>query len=148
MKLSIKRIDTTLPLPELHTAGAVGFDLVARENVTIPAGSYGLVPNNIVVQIPQGYALFIAARSSTLKKKGLMLGNGIGIIDQDYCGPQDEIMTLFFNPGTEDILVERGERWSQGILTPVAQPVFVEEEGDFRPGSRGGFGTTGSSVLP
>ena len=142
MSLTITRIDTTLPLPEYQTSGAVGFDLIARIDTIIPARSYGLVPNNIIVDIPEGYMLLIAARSSTLKKKGLMLGNGIGVIDQDYCGPTDEIHTLFFNPGDTDITVERGERWSQALLMRTDRMEIKEvERADQK--SRGGFGTTG-----
>lgn len=143
MHLSLRRIDTTLPMPEYHTAGAVGFDLVARETTVIPARGMALVPNNLIVRVPEGHFLMIAARSSTLKKKGLMVGNGVGIIDQDYHGPADELMTCFYNPGAVDITVERGERWSQGVLLPVAQPQLVENHDASEHETRGGFGSTG-----
>lgn len=143
MKLSIHRIDKDLPLPEFQTAGAVGFDLVARETTTVPAHSNALVPNNIVVRIPEGYLLFIASRSSTLRKKGLMVGNGIGVIDNDYHGPEDELRTLFYNPGDTDIIIERGERWSQAVIMPVAKPEIVEDHKPDQHETRGGFGTTG-----
>lgn len=144
MRLSVRRIETDLPLPTFQTSGAVGFDLIAREQTTIPPRSYALVPNNLIVKIPEGYFLMIASRSSTLKKKGLMVGNGVGIIDQDYHGPEDELRTLFYNPSDEEIIVERGERWSQAVLLPVMVPEIIEDHTHADSTSRGGFGTTGS----
>ena len=73
MNVRIKRIDIKLPLPAYETEGAVGFDLLAREDTTIEPKQIGLVPNNIVVDVPAGYMLMLASRSSTPKKKGLMV---------------------------------------------------------------------------
>lgn len=143
MKISVRRLETDLPLPALQTAGAVGFDLYARTTTVIPAGSHALVPNNLIVRVPEDHVLLIASRSSTLKKKGLMVGNGVGIIDQDYHGPEDELRTLFYNPGKEDIVIERGERWSQALIMPVVRPEFVEDHAPEEHATRGGFGTTG-----
>lgn len=146
MNLSVQRVDTELPLPEFQTAGAVAFDLVARVTTVIPARGMALVPNNIIVRVPEGYALIIAARSSTLKKKGLMVGNSIGVIDQDYHGPKDELLTNFYNPGNEDITIERGERWSQALIMPVERPTIVEDHVSEEHATRGGFGTTGHTI--
>lgn len=147
MNLSVRRIDTALPMPEFHTQGAVAFDLVARLTTVIPARGMALVPNNLIVRVPEGHVLFIAARSSTLKKKGLMVGNSIGIIDQDYHGPNDELLTCFYNPGDTDITMERGERWSQALVLPVVQPTIVEDHAPDEYATRGGFGTTGEVVM-
>lgn len=146
MNLSVHRVDTDLPLPELQTAGAVGFDLVARVTTVVPAHGNALVPNNIIVRIPEGYVLFILSRSSTLRKKGLQVGNSVGVIDPDYHGPQDELMTLFYNPSDEDITIERGERWSQAVILPVMRPTIVEDHAPEEHATRGGFGTTGHTV--
>ena len=145
MNITISRVDMDLPLPEYHTSGAVGFDLVARVTTVIPANSFAIVPNNVIVSIPHGYMLLVASRSSTLKKKGLMIGNGVGIIDQDYHGPEDELKTLFFNPSNTDIVVERGERWSQAVFVRIDVATFHEEDASNR-ATRGGFGTTGERV--
>lgn len=141
MKVQIKRIDLSLPLPEYHTDGSVGFDLLARETVTIPPRGLGLVPNNVIVKIPEGYMLLLASRSSTPKKRGLTLANGVGIIDQDYCGEEDELKTLFYNMTDTPVVVERGERLSQCIFVRVDQAQW-EEISQIDETSRGGFGTT------
>ncbi|PIV89942.1 dUTP diphosphatase [Candidatus Gracilibacteria bacterium CG17_big_fil_post_rev_8_21_14_2_50_48_13] len=145
MQLSVHRIDADLAMPEYHSSGAIGFDLTARLTTVVPAKGMALVPNNLVVRVPAGYGLFIFSRSSTLKKKGLMVGNGVGVIDQDYCGPEDELMTCFYNPSEKDITIERGERWSQAVLLPAVQPELIEDHKADDHAVRGGFGSTGTS---
>lgn len=139
MKVRIKRIDTTLPLPQYETPGAVAFDFVARESVEILARNMGRVPANVVVEIPEGYMLWVTDRSSTLKKKGLLITEGV--IDQDYCGDADEILLQFYNPTDVRITVERGERLAQGVFLPVGIAQW-EEVGQMGNASRGGFGST------
>ncbi len=141
MKINIKRIDKDLPLPKYETAGAVAFDFLARETVTIPPKEVKLIPGNIIVEIPKGYALIIAARSSTAKKKGLMLSNSIGVIDQDYHGEEDEIKISVYNFSDKEVTVERGERIAQGMFLRVDQAEWVEVD-SMKKESRGGFGST------
>lgn len=142
MKLAITRIDNDLPLPKYETPGAVAFDVYARETIAVEARAIALVPTNLVVQIPEGYALLLASRSSTPRKKGLTIPHGIGIIDQDYCGPEDELRAQVFNNGTEAVTVERGERIAQALIVPIVRVEIVEREFATTE-SRGGFGSTG-----
>ncbi len=139
MNVKIKRIDKNLPLPEYQTKGAVAFDLVTREKTTILPKSTGKVPSNIIVAIPSGYLLFIKDRSSTAKKKGLLIT--AGIIDQDYCGEDDEILVQFYNPGNEKVIIKRGERVAQGIFIKINTASWQEVD-KMSKSSRGGFGTT------
>lgn len=141
MKIRIKRIDPSLPLPQYETEGSVGFDILARECVTIPSGTIELVPGNIVVEVPKGYMLVVASRSSTPRKKGLTPPHGFGVIDQDYCGPEDEIKIQVYNFSGEPVTIERGEKIAQGVFVRV--DTFEWEEVDnIRDNSRGGFGST------
>ena len=70
MNVRIKRLDKSLPLPVYETSGSVGFDILAGQTVTIYPNEITLIPANVIVEVPKGYALIIAARSSTPKKKG------------------------------------------------------------------------------
>src|SRR4051812_42646263 len=97
MKIKIKRIDTSLPLPEYATSGSVCFDLLAREAVEIAPHKTGLIPCNIVVETPPGFMFIVVPRSSTPQKKGLLIPHGLGIIDQDYSGPEDEVKFQVLN---------------------------------------------------
>ena len=97
MHISIQRIDTSLPLPAYHTNGAVGFDLITRETTTIEPGTIALVPGNVIVKVPEGYALLLVPRSSLPRKKGLICPHSFGVIDQDYHGENDELMVQVQN---------------------------------------------------
>lgn len=142
MNIKIFRVDKALPLPSYQTTGAVAFDLYARVPITIPARGIALIPTNLIVQTPSGYMLLITARSSTPLKKGLMLANGIGIIDQDYCGENDEINVQMYNFTERKMTIEKEERIAQAILVKIAKAEF-EEMPNMRAKSRGGFGSTG-----
>lgn len=142
MQVSIRRIDTSLPLPTYASKGAVGFDLVTRETTVIEPHDIGLVPGNVVVKVPEGYALIIASRSSLPRKKGLTCPHGIGVIDQDYHGQTDEILVQVKNMTDAPVTVERGERIAQGLFVRVDQAEWVEVD-DHGAEARGGFGSTG-----
>ena len=93
----IRRLDASVPLPVYQTPGAAGFDLAASADVVIAPGTIALVPTGLVIEVPPGHFLGIFARSSTPLKKGLMVANGVGVIDQDYCGPADEVKIQVLN---------------------------------------------------
>lgn len=142
MNVRIKRIDADIPLPQYETAGSVGFDLIAREDTVIESHQLALVPNNVIIEVPSGYMLMLANRSSTPRKKGLMLANGVGIIDLDYHGPEDEVRTLVYNFTDTAVTVARGEKISQGIFVRVDQAEWEEKTEHLKDESRGGFGST------
>ena len=142
MKIKIKRGDPSLPLPHYETQGSAGFDLVTRKDTVVYPKSVGLVPGNVIVQLPDGYVLIIAARSSTPRRTGLVAPHGIGIIDSDYCGPDDEVMVQVKNPTSDEVTVKRGDRIAQGIVVNFEQ-VDWEEVQEIDGPSRGGFGSTG-----
>src|SRR5437773_5394268 len=141
LAVTIKRIDISLPLPTYATAGSVGLDLLCREDTEIAPRTLGRVPANVIVQTPPGYMLLVSLRSSTPRRKGLLIPHGVGIIDQDYCGEGDEIMLQVYNFRDELVTVERGERIAQGMFVPIARAIWheVDEVGE----GRGGFGSTG-----
>ncbi len=141
-KVKIKRIDTSLPLPRYETSGAVGFDMISRETIAIPPKTLIRIPSNLVIETPQGYALLVVPRSSTPKKKGLLIPHGIGVIDRDYCGPEDEILIQLYNFTDEEVTVKRGERIAQGLFTRVDQMEWHETENMEYNNTRGGFGST------
>jgi dUTP pyrophosphatase len=101
----------------------------------IPAHGIRLVGTGLVIGVPDGYFLGIFARSSTPLKRGLMVANGVGIIDADYCGPADEIKIQMLNVTDQPVKVSRGDRLAQGVeweeVTEMVAP------------TRGGFGSTG-----
>ncbi len=143
MQVKIKRIDTSLPLPEYQTSGAVAFDLYSRTDMAIAPKTIALIPTNLIIQTPVGYMLTVVTRSSTPKKKGLLVPHGIGIIDQDYHGEKDEIMLQVYNFTDQEVAITRGERVGQAAFVRVDRGEW-EEVSEMKETSRGGFGSTGS----
>jgi|SRR3990172_166527 len=141
MKVKIYLLDKSLPLPEYQTKGAVAFDIYAREETIINPREVKLVPTNLIITTPPGYMLMLAARSSTPLKKGLIMMNGVGVIDQDYCGPTDEIKIQLYNITNESVTINRGERIAQGIFVKIE----LADWQNFSPAgiaNRGGFGSS------
>jgi dUTP pyrophosphatase len=143
LKIRIVRLDPAVPLPSYQTAGSAGFDLAASADLTIPPGQIALVPTGLVIAVPAGHFLGIFARSSTPLKRGLMVANGVGIVDSDYCGPADEVKIAVVNITDAAVLIKAGDRIAQGILLPAPR-VTWDEVSELGAQSRGGFGATGN----
>jgi dUTP pyrophosphatase len=111
-------------------------------DIDIPPRSIRLVGTGLVIAVPDGHFLGIFARSSTPLKRGLMVANGVGVIDPDYCGPEDEIKIQVLNVTDAPVQVRRGDRLAQGIVLPAPR-VEWDEVGDVAAPTRGGFGSTG-----
>jgi deoxyuridine 5'-triphosphate nucleotidohydrolase len=142
MRLKIRRLNATVPLPTYGTGEAAGFDLAAAHDVTVAPGQIALVRTGLVIEVPPGHFLGIFARSSTPLKRGLMVANGVGVIDPDYSGPNDEIMIQVLNFTGADVSVARGVRLAQAVVLPAPR-VTWEEVTEIRETTRGGFGATG-----
>jgi dUTP pyrophosphatase len=142
IKVRIRRLDPSVELPAYGTNGSAAFDLAASADTTIAPGEVRLVPTGLVIEVPEGMFLAVFARSSTPLKRGLMVANGVGVVDSDYCGPTDEVKIPALNFTALPVQIARGDRIAQGILLPSPR-VEWEEVGELRAGSRGGFGATG-----
>lgn len=143
MRLRIKRLDPGVALPTPATDRAAAFDLAAAHDAEIPPGEIRLVGTGLVIGVPNGYFLGIFARSSTPLKRSLIVANGVGVLDADYCGPEDEVKIQLLNIGTTAVRVSRGDRLAQGIVLPAPR-VEWEEVAEVDAPTRGGFGSTGS----
>lgn len=142
MRLKIKRLDPAVGLPQPATGHAAGFDLASAVDMEIPPRSIRLVGTGLVIAVPNGYFLGIFARSSTPLKKGLMVANGVGVVDADYCGPADEIKIQLLNLTDAPVTINRGDRLAQGIVLPFPR-VEWDEVAEMEVPTRGGFGSTG-----
>ena len=143
MRLKIKRLDPTVPLPSYGTDESAGFDLAAAHDLTIAPGKIALVRTGLVIEVPSGHFLAIFARSSTPLKRGLIVSNGVGVIDPDYSGPSDEVMIQVLNVTGQSVSVTRGDRLAQGIILPAPR-ISWNEVDEIRAVTRGGFGATGN----
>ncbi len=141
MKIKITRLRDDVEIPKYQTDGAAAFDLASADEIIVPPKSLKLVPTGLVIGTPSGHVLILASRSSLFKKKGLVLANGIGVVDSDYAGPEDQIFLAVYNQLETEVKIETGERIAQGMIMPVTRAEFFE--GDAEGESRGGFGSTG-----
>lgn len=144
--ISVKRVRTgepPLPLPSYQTSGSAGMDLLAdpSEPIRLSPGERALVPTGLAVAIPPGYEAQIRPRSGLALRRGITLLNSPGTIDSDYRG---EIQVLLINLGRDEVIIRRGDRIAQMVVSPVAvaQWAEVEELASSGRGS-GGFGHTG-----
>lgn len=131
-------------LPERATTNSVGYDMYCARDTEVAPHEIALIPTGVKCYLSgiMRAWLMIALRSSTPKKKGLMLANGIGVIDADYVdNPQNEghIMVQVYNFTNEPVIVEKGERIAQGIVMPM---MTLEQDNTTGASREGGFGST------
>lgn len=145
MDVLVTKIRNGASLPTYGTGRSAAFDLAVAETTVIQPGEIALVPTGLVFQLPAGHYMAILARSSTPLRRGLMVANGVGIVDEDYCGPSDEVKVQVINVSKQEVQLTRGERIAQGMILPIKQVTFLsgdlEELAEVE--SRGGFGSTG-----
>jgi dUTP pyrophosphatase len=144
-RVRIRRLSPSAAIPKYETAGAAGFDLSASQDMTVEPGEVTLVPTGLAIEVPAGTFLGVFARSSTPIKRGLMVANGVGVIDSDYCGPTDEVKIEVYNFTARPVHLKAGDRIAQGILIPTVR-VEWDEAAELRAESRGGFGATDPST--
>lgn len=144
LKVLDKRIGDTFDMPDYQTSGSAGIDLLAclDEPLTIQPGDTELIPSGIAVYIRDpSLAAVLLPRSGLGHKRGLVLGNLVGLIDSDY---QGQVFISCWNRGKESYVIEPGMRLAQMVFLPIQQVNFnlVEsfEESDR---GEGGFGHTG-----
>lgn len=128
--------------PSYANAFAAGLDLplMNEGGLTFHPGDHGVVHTGIAVELPRGTFGLVAIRSG-LGMKGLVLSNGIGVIDEDYRG---EIRIPLFYHGEETLHLVQGERVAQMIVVPYLQPILQKVE-TLSETDRGeeGFGSSG-----
>jgi dUTP pyrophosphatase len=130
-------------LPQRKTAGSAGYDLAAAADTVVEPGRVTLVPTGLKAYMGPDEVLLLTIRSSLAAKRGLLLANGVGVIDSDYAdNPDNEghIMVALANYGGAPVTIAAGERIAQGIFVQ-----YLTTADDMAGGIRqGGFGSTGA----
>lgn len=143
VNVNIKKLKSDAIIPTYGTASAAGADLYAcmEEPVEISPGKTQFIKTGIALEIPEGYAGLIYARSGLACKQGLAPANKVGVVDADYRG---EIIVALHNHSLEPKTVEPKERIAQLVITPFLSANFNEvDELDTTVRGAGGFGSTG-----
>lgn len=118
-------------------------DLRVAENVTLQKGEFRLISMGISVQVPDGYEMLLAPRSSTFKNFGLIQTNSLGIIDESYCGDHDIIRMPVY--ATRDTELHVNDRICQFRILEHQPHIIFEEVDALGNQDRGGFGSTGKN---
>ena len=141
--LKIKRMGEDVALPCRETPGSAGYDL--RAHLTAPLGvepgAWAMVPTGLMAEIPEGLAGMVFSRSGLGTKQGMVVAQGVGVIDSDYRG---EIKVPLRNMGEAPYEIKPGERIAQMVLLPAALlPVEEVQAHSETQRGEGGFGSTG-----
>jgi dUTP pyrophosphatase len=142
--VKIVKLQQNAKIPTYGSTDAAGADLYACIDapITILPGQTVLIPTGLSMEIEQGFAGFIYARSGLATKRGLAPANKVGVVDCDYRG---QVMVSLHNHTDQPQQVEPDERIAQMVFAPVYQAVFCEVDAlnDTERGT-GGFGSTGT----
>lgn len=141
MKIKVKYFADIEPLEKIDKGDWI--DLRAAADVTLKKGEYALIPLGVGMILPKGYEARVAPRSSTYKHFKIILANSMGIIDNCYCGDNDQ--WHFPAIALEDTVIHKNDRICQFRIVEKQPPIefeTVEKLGDV---DRGGLGSTGKN---
>lgn len=140
MKVKVKYFRGVKPIEKIKVGDWI--DLRAAETVRLKAGEYRMIPLGVAMELPKGYEALVLPRSSTFLKYGVILVNSMGVIDESYCGDNDEWNFLAY--ALKDTTILKNERICQfRIIAHQPELEFVEVE-TLGNADRGGIGSTGN----
>jgi dUTP pyrophosphatase len=142
-----KRFDSTLPTLFKEDEKNAGYDLFARLDnpIVIMPNNVAMIPLNLATEIPVEGVGLLFQRSSTYKKWGIKLTNGVGVIDCLYCGDGDEWCGQFKNETNSPVTINRGDKICQAVFVPLLN-ISPVESNVLGNDNRGGFGTSGANA--
>ena len=142
--IAVKKLNENAILPTYGSEFSAGADLYAMidTEIVFEPGETKLIPTGLAMEIPEGYAGLIYARSGLASKRGLAPANKVGVVDADYRG---EVMVALHNHSVSEQKIAPKERIAQLVVTPFLKAEFFETDtlSDTVRGG-GGFGSTGT----
>lgn len=138
----VSRLDAGYGLPKRSTKSSAGYDFIAQEKYIIPEHGTVIVKTGVKATFPEDEVLLLFNRSSNPLKKGLVIPNGVGVIDADYYNNESnegEIGFIFYNMTDTPVEINPGDKLGQGMFVKYGT-VDNDESMEER---SGGFGSTG-----
>ena len=124
--------------------GCDWIDLRCAETINLNAGEYGMIHLGVAIKLPKGYEAHVAPRSSTFRRWGVIQTNSVGVIDESYCGDNDEWMMPVY--AIRNTQIKKGDRVCQFRITkkmPSIDIIALKPDESLGNKDRGGFGSTG-----
>lgn len=138
-RIKIKYLADITPIEKIEKGNWI--DLRCAEDVSLKKGEYKMISLGVAMELPSSYEAIVAPRSSTYKKYKVILVNSIGIIDESYCGDNDEWKYLAY--AMEDTFIPKNERICQFRIVKHQPEVEFETVDNLGNANRGGIGSTG-----
>ena len=139
MKIQIKYFEGADKIQKIPQGDWI--DLKSRETVTLNKGDFRLINLGVAMQLPQGFEAHIAPRSSTFKNWGIIQVNSVGVVDESYCGDDDEWKMPVY--ATRDVTIEKGDRICQFRIVEKQPIIEFNVVNHLNNENRGGFGSSG-----
>ena len=139
--IEFKKLNENAVLPSFANEGDAGLDICSVQDLVLEPGKRALVKTGVAIQLPKGWEAQVRSRSGLAYKRGVVVLDSPGTIDEPYRG---EIGVILINHGEEPYSISVGDRIAQLVLrrTEDVIPVFVDELTETNRGT-GGFGSTG-----
>ncbi len=116
-------------------------DLRAAKDMELKAGEYAMIPLGVAMKLPEGYEAHIVPRSSTYKNYGLIQTNHMGVVDESYCGDNDQWHMPVY--ALRDTVIHVNDRVCQFRIMEHQPQIHFDEVEALDAPDRGGFGSTG-----
>ena len=129
--------------PLVQKEGSDWIDLRAAEEVKMSPNQFKLIPLGVSMKLPEGYEAHIVPRSSTFKTWGIIQTNHMGVIDESYCGDDDQWMMPVLT--TKAVIIHKNDRICQFRIVKKQPKILFQEVDTLGEESRGGFGSTGTN---
>ena len=117
------------------------YDLRAAEDIEMKAGDFKLIKLGVAIELPKGYEAIVAPRSSTFKNYGIIQANSIGVIDETYCGDNDQWMLPAI--ALRDTVIHKNDRICQFRIVEHQPTHTIKTVEHLTSADRGGIGSTG-----
>lgn len=143
MRIRIKYFTDKIEKLDYIAGKSDWIDLRAAEEVELKKGEFALIPLGVAMELPRGYEAHVVPRSSTFKNFGIIQTNHMGVIDETYCGDNDQ----WFFPAyaLRDTVIHTGDRICQFRIMEHQPAIEFEEATELGHEDRGGHGSTGRS---
>ena len=137
--IKIKYLRDIFPIEPFYTGDWI--DLRCAEDTFIKPGEYKMIPLGFAMELPKGYEALVVPRSSTFKKYGIIAANSVAVIDESYCGGEDE--WNFLAHATRTTFIAKNERICQFRIIEHQPMIKFETVEELHNPNRGGIGSTG-----